>query len=224
MAGARLRVVVYSVPPKVDADGLGEHARSGARALSDLAGYGGGQWGYDEAVGAFVAVTSWTGGEAITMATGHLERLQRERGEHGLVVTAVVNLDLLATPLSWPSEQWAAMSSRRSPTWIRVALYTMDTAVDAATADAMRADLVERTDETVFLLRGAEGFRVGYWGMDPATGTLAAITYWTDRDAITANIGYLDAVHAVRATHGAVTGPVLNLQMLHADVPTPHDA
>lgn len=70
----------------------------------------------------------------------------------------------------------------RKETWIRVVTY--EGTSDDAESQQKYMDFTAQT--VVPLLQKTEGCTLGYWGEDPTSGLMAAVTYWSSRDAIDA--------------------------------------
>jgi hypothetical protein len=60
--------------------------------------------------------------------------------------------------------------------WLRVVIYKPESSLDEAT-EYMRSGV----RDVLARLRTLPGFGSGYWGEDPHTGTMAAVTYWRSR-------------------------------------------
>jgi hypothetical protein len=67
--------------------------------LTKQAGFRVGYWGHHPVDGTMAAVTYWDGLDYIEKASGELERIHRERQEHGGALADVLNLQLLHTEL-----------------------------------------------------------------------------------------------------------------------------
>ncbi|MGQ0465294.1 MAG: putative quinol monooxygenase [Sporichthyaceae bacterium] len=94
-----LRVVFYEVLPGRDAlDHLRASTHDALRRLKEQAGFRVGYWGHDPVGGTMAAITYWGGLDYITRAGGLLDEIHAQRGEHGGVVSDVLNLRL------WPTE------------------------------------------------------------------------------------------------------------------------
>jgi hypothetical protein len=94
-------------------------------------------------------------------------------------------------------------------TWLRVVIYRAE---DANNESAL-AYMKESTTRTLAMLEGQPGFRLGYWGLDPDEGTMAAVTYWSSEDAIEAAGAQLGKLHEERAAHGISVDSVQNVQL-----------
>jgi heme-degrading monooxygenase HmoA len=97
-----LRVALYR--PERSEDECAEYLRTSTRAAIDMLerqpGFRAGYWGHDPVEGTMAAVTYWDGQDAIVAAGGELERLHRERWEHGVRTETIVNLRLFPAPAS----------------------------------------------------------------------------------------------------------------------------
>lgn len=216
MSSTWLRIVTYTVdtPDAATAD-LVEYVQDGVRLLDGRAGFRGGEWGRDAESCAFAAITNWASREAIEAAAGDLEKLHETRREQGLRVAMTANLHLVTTPLIWSPEDWAAVTNRTASNWMRVAFYSA-----SGTGADSPAYLRDSSAATADMLRGQDGFRVAYWGHDPGSGVMGAITYWSSREAIEAAQPALDRLHAQRTSEGAAIGSALNLELLHVELPS----
>lgn len=94
-------------------------------------------------------------------------------------------------------------------TWLRVVIYRANDPNDDEAVKYMQ----ESTAATLTMLENQPGFRLGYWGLDPEEGTMAAVTYWTSEDAITAALGDLNKLHEERAAHGIAIESTQNVQL-----------
>lgn len=65
-------------------------------------------------------------------------------------------------------------------TWIRVVIYDSESPASGEEYIKQTAQNVVRTLEKV------PGCTLGYWGEDPETGKMAAITFWNSRESIEA--------------------------------------
>jgi hypothetical protein len=99
-------------------------------------------------------------------------------------------------------------------TWLRVVIYRARNIGDEAALEYMK----ESTTQALAMLEGQPGFRLGYWGIDPEEGTMAAVTYWSSEDAIQRATVQLIRLHEQRATHGISVESVQNVQLF--TVPT----
>ncbi|HEX3830053.1 MAG TPA: hypothetical protein VHV82_22540 [Sporichthyaceae bacterium] len=99
-------------------------------------------------------------------------------------------------------------------TWLRVVIYRARDIGDRAALDYMK----ESTTQTLAMLEGQPGFRLGYWGVDPDEGTMAAVTYWSSEDAIQRATAQLIRLHEQRAAHGISVESIQNVQLF--SVPT----
>jgi len=94
-------------------------------------------------------------------------------------------------------------------TWLRVVIYRANDPNDEAAVSYMK-DSTSRTLETMHHM---PGFRLGYWGLDPDEGTMAAVTYWSSEQAIKDASGALGKLHEERAEHGITIESVQNVQL-----------
>lgn len=65
-------------------------------------------------------------------------------------------------------------------TWIRVVIY------DSDSPEARDKYMRQTAQNVVRTLEKIPGCTLGYWGEDPATGKMAAITFWNSRESIDA--------------------------------------
>jgi|SRR5581483_1857966 len=96
-----------------------------------------------------------------------------------------------------------------SETWLRVVIYRAEDANDPSALEYMK----NSTAQTLALLEGQPGFRLGYWGLDPDEGTMAAVTYWNSEAAIEQAGVQLAKLQAERREHGIVVESVQNVQL-----------
>lgn len=94
-------------------------------------------------------------------------------------------------------------------TWLRVVIYRAKDPNDDAAIDYMK----ESTTSTLTMLETKPGFRLGYWGLDPEEGTMAAVTYWNSESAIQNALGDLGKLHEERASHGITIESTQNVQL-----------
>lgn len=94
-------------------------------------------------------------------------------------------------------------------TWLRVVIYRANDPNDDEAVTYMQ----ESTAATLTMLENQPGFRLGYWGLDPEEGTMAAVTYWNSEAAITAALGDLNKLHEERAAHGITIESTQNVQL-----------
>jgi hypothetical protein len=67
-------------------------------------------------------------------------------------------------------------------TWVRIDVYKPRVGLDLQTHKKMRKTI---TAFVSGLEKGRQpGFRTGYWGSNEYEGTMAAVTYWSDRASI----------------------------------------
>jgi hypothetical protein len=210
MAETWLRVVTYASARPGDPEAL-EYAAAGVEAVYRLldrhSGFRVGHWGYDPVSGEVAAITQWADRAAIARAAPDLSRLQGDRRGHGLVLTSQTNLRIIPTPWAPDAEDWAALTV--ATTALRVVLYRTDPTKGAGPLDYLR----ESTPATATVLRRQRGFRLGYWAHAPADGSLAAVTFWDDRESIARAAARLSALQHDRNRHGLVADRVLNLRL-----------
>jgi len=96
-----------------------------------------------------------------------------------------------------------------SETWIRIVIYRIEGRPDVAAIEYMKSSV----QEVVRRLETQPGFQLGYWGSSPETGTMAAVTYWSSRDAITRATASLTQLHAERAAQGLVVHKAHNVRL-----------
>jgi hypothetical protein len=94
-------------------------------------------------------------------------------------------------------------------TWLRVVIYRANDPTDDAAVKYMQ----ESTAATLAMLENQPGFRLGYWGLDPEEGTMAAVTYWNSESAIASALGELGKLHQERASHGITIESTQNVQL-----------
>jgi hypothetical protein len=77
------------------------------------------------------------------------------------------------------------------------------------------ADYIRATARGVLaMLEGIEGFQVGYWGEDPVTRTVTAISYWDSLAAIEAALPTLERLQTERARYGVIVQTATNIRLL----------
>ncbi|HEY2832974.1 MAG TPA: hypothetical protein VGJ14_11165 [Sporichthyaceae bacterium] len=94
-------------------------------------------------------------------------------------------------------------------TWLRVVIYRANDAGDQAAVSYLK----DSTTATLAVLEKRPGFRLGYWGIDPDEGTMAAVTYWSSLDSIHRAHAALAMLDAERAQHGITVQSTQNLQL-----------
>jgi hypothetical protein len=94
-------------------------------------------------------------------------------------------------------------------TWLRVVIYRADDPNDQAAVNYLKAS----TTATLAMLEKRPGFRLGYWGLDPDEGTMAAVTYWSSLESIHDAHAELDKLHSERAEHGITIESTQNVQL-----------
>ncbi|HZE66030.1 MAG TPA: hypothetical protein VE081_05325 [Sporichthyaceae bacterium] len=94
-------------------------------------------------------------------------------------------------------------------TWLRVVIYRANDPNDQAAVTYLKRS----TTATLTMLERRPGFRLGYWGLDPDEGTMAAVTYWSSLESIHDAHSELDKLHAERADHGITIESTQNVQL-----------
>jgi hypothetical protein len=94
-------------------------------------------------------------------------------------------------------------------TWLRVVIYRANDPNDQAAVHYLK----QSTTATLAMLEKRPGFRLGYWGVDPDEGTMAAVTYWTSLESIHSAHTELDKLHGERAEHGITIESTQNVQL-----------
>lgn len=94
-------------------------------------------------------------------------------------------------------------------TWLRVVIYRATDPDDRAALGYLQ----ESTTRTLAMLENQPGFRLGYWGLDPDEGTMAAVTYWNSQEAIEAAGEQLHKLREERAAHGITVESIQNVQL-----------
>jgi hypothetical protein len=94
-------------------------------------------------------------------------------------------------------------------TWLRVVIYRAEDPNNPAAVTYLKAS----TTATLAMLEKRPGFRLGYWGLDPDEGTMAAVTYWTSLESIQNAHAELDKLHTERAEHGITIESTQNVQL-----------
>lgn len=212
MAETWLRVVTYANARPADSDAL-EYLAGDVQRVHGLLdrhpGFRVGHWGYDSYSGDVAAITQWADRAAIARAAGDLSALHRDRHAHGLLVTSQTNLRIIPTPWAPDAEDWAALTVATAARGLRVVLYRTDPAAGSAPIDYLR----ESTPATTAILARQHGFRLGYWAHAPADGTLAAVTFWDDRESIVGASTRLSSLQHDRTRHGLAVDRTLNLRL-----------
>lgn len=216
MAETWLRIVTYRVAGAGEdaQEYLEQNVQDTIRMLESKAGFRGGHWGYDPDAKVMAAVTNWEDLEAIDAVAPELADLHKQRAKHGLTDHSAVNLRLVTHPTSWAAGDWQSITTRKASNYLRVYFYE-PAHTDASTLDHLRAS----TEDVIKVLKGQQGFRIGYWGQDPKSGTMAAITYWDGRESINLAAPELERLHELRKQHGIAEGHVINLELLHTRIP-----
>jgi heme-degrading monooxygenase HmoA len=155
-----------------------------SRVLQKQPGFQGAQWGVDLDDGKVSAVSRWTSLHSILGANGELGRLQADAQAHGIRRVHVQNIRLFpmsaaaaAVPDGSPSGHPMSVES-----WLRVVTYRVALPEEERATNYMRA----RIQDCLDVLEKEPGFQRGYWGRDSSGGGMAAVTYWSTRDAIVA--------------------------------------
>jgi hypothetical protein len=104
-------------------------------------------------------------------------------------------------------------------TWLRVVIYRAE---DPNNQDAVNY-LKASTTATLAMLEKRPGFRLGYWGLDPDEGTMAAVTYWASLESIHGADAELDKLHSERAEHGITIESTQNVQLFAVPSDVPDD-
>lgn len=94
-------------------------------------------------------------------------------------------------------------------TWLRVVIYRANDPNDDSAVNYMK----DSTTATLSMLENQPGFRLGYWGLDPEEGTMAAVTYWNSEQSIKDAMGALGKLQAERAEHGITLESTQNVQL-----------
>jgi len=94
-------------------------------------------------------------------------------------------------------------------TWLRVVIYRADDPNDQDAVNYLKTS----TTATLAMLEKRPGFRLGYWGLDPDEGTMAAVTYWTSLESIHDAHAELDKLDTERAQHGITIESTQNVQL-----------
>jgi hypothetical protein len=94
-------------------------------------------------------------------------------------------------------------------TWIRIVIYRIEGRPDVGAIEYMKSSVLE----VIRRLESQPGFQLGYWGSSPETGTMAAVTYWSSRDAIKRAEASLSRLHAERAEQGLVVHKAHNVRL-----------
>lgn len=96
-----------------------------------------------------------------------------------------------------------------SETWIRIVIYKTDGETDPSATEYMRKSV----QEVVRKLEKEPGFQLGYWGNNVPEGRMAAVTYWSSKDAIERATAALSELHKERAARGIVIDRAHNVQL-----------
>ncbi len=96
-----------------------------------------------------------------------------------------------------------------SETWIRIVIYKTEEKDDPAVLDYMRKSV----QEVVRKLEKEPGFQLGYWGNNVPEGRMAAVTYWSSKDAIERATAALAELHKERAARGITIDRAHNVRL-----------
>ncbi|MGQ0845645.1 MAG: hypothetical protein ACT4QF_16095 [Sporichthyaceae bacterium] len=96
-----------------------------------------------------------------------------------------------------------------SETWIRIVIYKTEGPADSAAVDYMRKSV----QDVVRKLEREPGFQLGYWGNNAEEGRMAAVTYWSSKDAIERATASLIELHRERASKGIVVDRAHNVRL-----------
>jgi hypothetical protein len=78
--------------------------------------------------------------------------------------------------------------------WVRIDIYKPRGALDQQTHDKMKKTITALVNGLE--KAGQPGFQIGYWGRNSRDGTMAAVTYWSDRASIEGAAGRLRRLYA----------------------------
>ena len=123
------------------------------------------------------------------------------------------NSDEAAASVTYPRRSRGVPGDPAYPvaeTWLRVVTYRAEEPQEQGIADYIRAT----GRGVVAMLEGMPGFQVGYWGEDPTTGTVTALSYWDSLDAIEAALPTLERLQTERARHGVIVQNATNIRLL----------
>lgn len=95
-----------------------------------------------------------------------------------------------------------------SETWIRIVIYRTDEHTEQAVEYLRRG-----VQDVVRMLEKQPGFQLGYWGNNPKEGRMAAITYWSSKEAIQRATAALSELHKERADHGLLVDRAHNVRL-----------
>ena len=96
-----------------------------------------------------------------------------------------------------------------SETWIRIVIYRCEGPADAGSVDYMRKSV----QDVVRILEREPGFQLGYWGNNAEQGRMAAVTYWSSKEAIERASAALTELHQERAARGIVIDRAHNVRL-----------
>jgi hypothetical protein len=94
-------------------------------------------------------------------------------------------------------------------TWLRVVIYRMSDRDDQQAAEYVKSS----TQNAVRVMEKQPGYQLGYWGHNPADGTMGAITYWDSLEAIEAAEPVLSALQDERKQQGLELVSVRNIHL-----------
>jgi heme-degrading monooxygenase HmoA len=95
-------------------------------------------------------------------------------------------------------------------TWMRVVIYRSHSTEESAGAEYLRTS----TRDTLRLLEGQPGFKLGYWGHNPSAGEMAAVTYWESLDSIRAAGPVLQKLQSERDRQGIRVTSARNMRLM----------
>ena len=94
--------------------------------------------------------------------------------------------------------------------WMRIVIY--DCLVE--NPDSHSAYMTYTAKNVIRVLSHCDGYEYGYWGEDPETGKMAAITLWTSLEAIDAADPRLERFHQERERLGVSVVSANNFKLL----------
>lgn len=95
-------------------------------------------------------------------------------------------------------------------TWMRVVIYRSHSTEESAGAEYLRTS----TRDTLRLLEGQPGFKLGYWGHNPSAGEMAAVTYWESLESIRAAGPVLQKLQSERDRQGIRVTSARNMRLM----------
>jgi len=95
-------------------------------------------------------------------------------------------------------------------TWMRVVIYRAQNTEESAGAEYLKSS----TRDTLRLLEGQPGFKLGYWGHNPTAGEMAAVTYWESLEAIHASGPVLAKLQSERDRQGISVASARNMRLM----------